>query len=120
MENKIKKSELKQLIKQIIKEDLEKLNPKELSAAKAHFDPIIKKHGGKIIKYFKSVGQLAVEVQSFRVIFNSLVIAQTMSKKDAQNIINAFKENEARLITSPDINTIKISPDTTFLYWRQD
>lgn len=91
----------------------------EKSAAKAHFDPIVKKHGGKIIKYFKSLGQLAVEIQSFRVHYNSLIIASAMSKKDAQNIINAIKENDARFISSSEENTLKISPDTTFLYWRQ-
>jgi len=119
MENNMKKTQLIQLFKQVIKEDLEKLNPKELSAAKAHFDPIVKKHGGKIIKYFKSLGQLAVEIQSFRVHYNSLIIASAMSKKDAQNIINAIKENDARFISSSEENTLKISPDTTFLYWRQ-
>ena len=119
----MKKSELKSLIKHelnsLLKEDLDKLTPKELAAAKAHFDPIVKKHGGKIIRYFKSMGDLAIEIQSYRVLVSSVVIAQAMSKKDAQNIINAIKENDAKLLTSPDDNVVRMSPDTTFLYWKQ-
>jgi len=114
----MRKSQLKTLIRQVLNEDLEKLNPQELKEAKAHFDPIVKKHGGKIIQYFKSFGELAVEIRSVRVLYNSLVVAHCFSDKDADKLINAFKSLDAGALAgeSPDLRK---SPDTKFLYWKQ-
>jgi len=114
----MKKTQLKTLIRRVLNEDLDKLNPQELKAAHAHFDPIVKKHGGKIIQYFKSFGSLAVEIQSVRVIYNNLVIAHCFSQKDANKLIAVFKTLDAATLAGeqPDFRT---SSDTKFLYWKQ-
>jgi len=118
----MRKSELKKIIKEeltkALKEDLEKLNPEELKMTKDHFEPILKKHGGKVVQYFKSFGEYAVEVEAYRVVVSSVVVAYCMSKKDAQKIVDAFKENDVKLITNPKQTDIRISPDRTFLYWK--
>ena len=121
-ESIMKKSELKKIIKEelnnVLGEALQKLNPQELKMTKEHFEPILKKHGGKVVQYFKSMGEFACEIESFRVLYNSLVVAQCMSQKDAQNIVDAFKDNDAKLITNPKEMNMRISPDRTFLYWK--
>jgi hypothetical protein len=115
----MKKTQLKTLIRQVLNEDLPKLNPQELKSAHAHFDPIVKKHGGKIIQYFKSFGNLAVEISSVRVIYNGLVVSHCFSQKDANKLIAVFKTLDAGSLAGeqPDFKT---SSDTKFLYWKQE
>jgi hypothetical protein len=114
----MKKTQLKTLIRQVLNEDLDKLNPQELKVAKAHFDPIIKKHGGKILQYFKSFGDIAVEIKSVRVIYNSVVIAHCFSQKDADKLLTTFKALDAGSLVGDNAN-FRTDSDTKFLYRKQ-
>jgi len=115
----MKKQELRQIIKEeykkLLKEN-EELSPEELKKAKAYFDPIVKKHGGKIINYFKSFnGDLAAYINIINVIRGNLVVANCFSKSDANKFIKTAIETDINSLVG-NIQKYETRPDKTYIY----